>query len=394
MLTGDIEGNLGDQAILIATRELIEARSPSAEITVTARRPRDLPTHFGVRGLQRGFSGLPALARAARDADLVLCGGGGLFQDDDSLVKMPYWALRLLFVRGFNRRLAGWSLGVGPLRSVSSRAFARLAFRCMASISTRDEAARSLAKALSGKTVALVPDPAHALAPAPEAEVERWLSERALPRDGRPLLGVTLRRWLGAAPRWIPNHLASRLGVGGARRSTDSERLVERVADALVSVIDKTGAHVLFLPSYASPHEGDVWMCEEVARRCPTDSVHFAQIGDARLYKGVVGHLSALLSGRMHPLLFAAGMGTPSVGLSYNPKFSGSLEQVGNDCLLMTVERLLEEDGFETLRDALLAAIETRPDRRTSQLTLAQQRCAALAEQTRQALTGVLAGAT
>lgn len=105
ILSGDFEENLGDAAILAGTCRSLEALRPGVEISVAARDARREPREPAVRSVPRGLAGLPALAGAARRADLILCGGGGLFQDDDSLVKMPYWALRVAFARVLCPRL-------------------------------------------------------------------------------------------------------------------------------------------------------------------------------------------------------------------------------------------------------------------------------------------------
>jgi polysaccharide pyruvyl transferase CsaB len=382
ILSGDFEENLGDAAILAGTCRSLEALRPGVEISVAARDARRVPREPAVRSVPRGLAGLPALAGAARRADLILCGGGGLFQDDDSLVKMPYWALRVAFARVLCPRVVGWSLGVGPLRARVSRWLARFCFACMESISVRDAEARALAQSLTSRPVQLVPDPALLLAPAPDARVEGWLSEQRVPQDGRPLVGVALRRWFPPHARLVPNHVAARFRRAPAHQSAGSQRLIELVARALHAIVEKWNAHILLLPSYSVPHEGDVGMCEEVLRRCPEGSAQLARIDDAALYKGVVGRLSVLIGGRMHPTIFAAAMGVPVVGLAYNPKFAGFLALIGREDCVLDVERFVREERD----DALVALVGSALDRRTS----AAARCAELAEHTRVALARIV----
>ena len=125
ILAGDTDGNLGDRAIVTATCQRLRRIDPDAEISLVTSRPGRDRECLGIVPIARGLRGLPQLIQAARRSDLVICGGGGLFQDDDSLAKMPYWALRLLMLRPFSRRIAGLSIGAGPLRYRVSRMFAR-----------------------------------------------------------------------------------------------------------------------------------------------------------------------------------------------------------------------------------------------------------------------------
>jgi len=106
-----------------------------------------------IHAVRPGLLGFLQLIHAAKHADIILCGGGGLFQDDDSLIKMPYWALRVVLVRLFCNKIIGYSLGVGPLSAPTSRLFARLAFSCMQHISTRDPIAQRTAQNLTRKPV-------------------------------------------------------------------------------------------------------------------------------------------------------------------------------------------------------------------------------------------------
>ena len=92
--------------------------------------------------IPRGAAGVPALLRAAPPPDLVLIAGGGLFQDDDSRAKMPYWAARIGLLRTFNARVSALSIGAGPLTHPESRLSARIACASLDRISVRDRFAR------------------------------------------------------------------------------------------------------------------------------------------------------------------------------------------------------------------------------------------------------------
>jgi polysaccharide pyruvyl transferase WcaK-like protein len=125
-LAGDADGNLGDRATLKSMYEEIRTIYPHAGLTLVLsdriRAERDAYI------VPRGLHGFPKLCTAASQSDMVLCGEGGLFQDDDNLIKMPSWGLRVLLMRLLCRRVIGYSLGIGPLNAPTSRLFARLAF--------------------------------------------------------------------------------------------------------------------------------------------------------------------------------------------------------------------------------------------------------------------------
>ncbi|MDF1585484.1 polysaccharide pyruvyl transferase family protein [Marinimicrococcus flavescens] len=337
VLGGDADGNLGDRAILTAMVDELHALVPRLAISAVTGRS----SQHAIEPLPRGPAGLLKLCRAARRADLVLCGGGGLFQDDDSLVKMPYWALRVLLMRLLAPRVAGYALGVGPLAAPSSRLFARLAFACMERVSVRDPRAREVAAPLSSRSVELVPDPALLLRPRPREEALAALAAAGLPRDGRPLLGVAVRRWFPPRRRLVPHRIAYRFRGNAANEEAEARRLVVLVAESLDRMVAERGYRVLFLPSYDREHEGDGRVAAAVQARMRSDGdAHVLRLEDAALYKAVCGELDLMLAGRMHPAIFTAGMGRPVVGLAYNQKFHGFFDLLGQP------ERVLDVAGF------------------------------------------------
>src|SRR5215203_3474935 len=72
-------GNAGDEAILAAMLRELRALRPDLEITVASGDPERTGSGHGVRAVPA--ADLAALAAAIGESDLVVLGGGGLFQD-------------------------------------------------------------------------------------------------------------------------------------------------------------------------------------------------------------------------------------------------------------------------------------------------------------------------
>jgi polysaccharide pyruvyl transferase CsaB len=349
ILAGDADGNLGDHAILRAMCHQLRLGDPGLRLVVVSSQPERMARSTGAEVIPKGFGGLFAQLRAARRTDVVLCGGGGLFQDDDSLIKMPYWALRLAVVRLLCPRVIGYSLGVGPLRAGVSRAFTRLAFACMERVTVRDPVAQRTARPLTRKPVDVVPDPALLLDPAPSETAVAWLRDQGVPLDGRPLVGVALRRWFPPRFRVVPNRVSARFRRGRTADDSGSERLTGLVARVLDQVAESHRAHILFLPTYSVAHEGDDRICRKVGEKMSSHAWSLLPIDDPALYKGVTAHLSVLLGGRMHPAILAAAGGTPCVGLGYNSKFNGFFELLGHPEDVLDVASFVREERVSDL---------------------------------------------
>ena len=355
ILGGDADGNLGDRAILLAMVHELRELHPRSAIAVVSS--RGMPAGIDVTAIPRGPRGFPRLCAAIARSDLVICGGGGLFQDDDSLIKMPYWCLRVLFARALAGRVVGYSLGVGPLRSLTSRIAARCAFAAMEAVSARDPVAQATAQTLTAKPVALVPDPALLLQAATQETANSWLTAHSVPVAGNTLIGVAVRRWFPPARRLIPHKLRSRLAPSGRALSPESEHLAVLVGKVLDELIRRHDARALLMPSYSATHEGDVAMARAVMANMAESEVQLLEISDPALYKGIASRLHLFLGGRMHPTILAASAGTPVVGLAYNPKFGGLFGMLGLGAQVMDVIDFVNNERHEDLVNLASAAL-------------------------------------
>jgi len=357
ILAGDTDENLGDLAIVTATCDLLRSINPDIKISLVTSRPDRDRTRLDIKTISRGISGLSALFRTARDADVVICGGGGLFQDDDSLAKMPYWAVRLAFVRAASGSIVGLSIGAGPLDYRISRIFARFALRQLNPVSVRDPLAQSALAPLTSKNVEIVPDPAFLLTAAHEDLARKELRQSGVPVGDVPLVGVAVRRWFHKRSSLIPYKFAAKLGLQKSRGRQQMSAFVELAAAALDEVAERTNAHMVFMPTYNVEHEADIEVCRAISSKMQTGESTILQLEDPGLYKSVTGLLSVMLCGRMHAAILAAGQGTPIVGLAYNPKFFGMFSLVGQEDQCVSIDDFVNNASRRELAEMLVNAI-------------------------------------
>lgn len=362
ILAGDTEGNLGDRAILQSTCNELLSIKAELRISIISRKAEPLPGKQNIHAVKPGFRGFFQLIRAARQADMILCGGGGLFQDDDSLIKMPYWALRLLLLRLFCNNIVGYSLGVGPLSAPSSRLFARVAFFCMQHISTRDPIARDTAQNLTHKPVTIVPDPALLLQPLSEHQANDYLLTQDINNMNKPLIGVAVRRWFPAKARLIPNRVSAKFSHKNSSAVQQSEQLSGFFAKVLDRLVIEHNAYIVFMPSYNVSHESDDKLCHDILQRMETGAGKILHLDTPQLYKAISSKLSVFLCGRMHPSIFSAASGTPVVGLSYNPKFQGFFSLLGLKDYVMDVNNFVNFGLVDELTELTTEALTKTPD--------------------------------
>ena len=370
LLGGDADFNVGDRAILTALTRCLALHDPTVELSVVGHSATHASLPGVARVIPRGLAGMRALLGTASTSDRIVIAGGGLFQDDDSRAKMPYWAARIALLKACNARIAALAIGAGPLRHAESRAAARLACASLTSLSVRDHFARDALAACTKHTIEVVPDPAFMLDPAPPADARACLRRLGV-AEGRPLIAVTLRRWYHARGGFMPNALKSGLGIEPKRDHARFDGMLGVVAGALERLGKRLDADILLLPGYNTVHEADDAACEALRWRLPGVKVHIARVPDPRLYKALLGQAALVVSSRMHPLILAAGMGVPFVGLSYNGKFDGLYDRLGLAARALPLDLCPDSWGVSTLMAAAEAALDSPVDLRQRSEALA-----------------------
>jgi polysaccharide pyruvyl transferase CsaB len=189
--------NLGDEMILGAFLEWIrEADGVPTVISVNPHYTRGMHDVNAV-----GYNDLPAIVEAVAAADLLLLGGGGLFQDYDvfdarSLARFPaanvsQFAQFLFLADELGVDTAVLAQGVGPLRGDEARAVAAEVFQRAGTSSVRDEESALLLRAIAvERPVAIAPDPAWTLRTTPIEPASRYPA-----LAGRPVMALVLRDW-------------------------------------------------------------------------------------------------------------------------------------------------------------------------------------------------------
>jgi polysaccharide pyruvyl transferase CsaB len=139
--------NIGDDAILTAMLKSISGH----DVTVFSANPEKTNNEYGVNTaplfplgirscIKKGFR---RSIRALKEVDIVIFGGGGLFQDD-----YPYacflWAWQIFWIKHFNKPLFIYGAGVGPLKTKLGKKLTKWAFGKADVITVRDHYSRDL----------------------------------------------------------------------------------------------------------------------------------------------------------------------------------------------------------------------------------------------------------
>ncbi len=339
-------GNTGDEAILTAILAGLRRRAPETAFAVVSGDPESTARRHDVEAIP--WRDVAALSQRIGESDLVLVGGGGLFQDywglDTSTLLTPrhgeiaFYTAPAVLAALAKKPVVLYGLGVGPLRSPEARRYVLAAADTAVHLSVRDEASRDLLVEIGvpGPRVRLSADPAFALEPAAKT-----------PGPG------DLCRQLGVEPRGAVVALALRPWSIGVEPAAWEAQVVA----ALDRFLEREKATLLFVPLEKSPwtDKDDFELSARLAAslshsgRAAVLTEPLSPVATAQ----ILGSCDLVLGMRLHSLVFAASGGVPCVGLAYDPKVSSLLARLGVSPMGIGLTELTAEALSAKLQSAL-----------------------------------------
>lgn len=299
------KGNSGDEAILTVILSKIAAQDSTMPITVLSRKPMETRLKNHVNAIHT-FDFLRVF-RAMRHSALYLSGGGSLIQDATSTRSLLYYLHSIRDAKKRGCRVMMFGCGIGPVQRPRNRKRAAACIsRYVDFISLRDRLSLDELQKLGVKNVPVrvTADMALLSEPAGEAQTAVYLAQNGLSAQ-TPYLLLAPRPWTGAADCFAA------------------------FADAAEYGFRKYGLTPLLFAM--EPHR-DRAVCAEIASLLKVrgiDAMLLDAPTDTALCIATVKQAKAVLSMRLHTLIFAAGQGVPCAGIVYDPKVSGFMDSLG-----------------------------------------------------------------
>ncbi|MGQ9835823.1 MAG: polysaccharide pyruvyl transferase CsaB, partial [Thermoanaerobaculaceae bacterium] len=304
-------GNLGDEMILEAILQGL--RDAGHTITVLAGDPKALMEKYGVQA--QSYRDLAVLPELLQSADLVVVGGGGLFQEywpaqwstiyRSEHGSLTYYPAIAILAASLGTPVALYGIGVGPVSSAAGKRLIRAAVSSAQYVSVRDAESKRLLEEVgcNASTVQLAADPVFSLSPPP-------ISPKTSARKSLRV-GVNLRPWSFTVAQ---------------------ESWEEEVVRGMLQFARSTPIELLLLPFHhsPSPQEAD----EEVLKRLEAAaqrggvSVRWARPGNFAEGFQEIGGCDLVVAMRYHTVALAALAGVPFVALVYDPKVAHLARQL------------------------------------------------------------------
>lgn len=291
--------NAGDDAVLSAIVAGLKSCAESVDITVLSASPDATGRTYGVHAIPR--TSIADVSNAIRHCDLFISGGGSLLQDATSLLSLIYYLGTIWLARLFRRKVMILGQGIGPLRSPVSRFMTKMALNGVNLITVRDTESAELLRSIGvcTPTVRVTADPTLALSPCSPDHAMSLLAGAGI-GHGDDVIAVALRDW------------------------PEYDGLAERFHEAFAAISHELPAKLLLITMHTPD---DAVFSARVAHG--TDCVVQPGQWTPDELLGVLGQCKFVVGMRLHALIFAASVGVPCIGISYDPKVESFLDAIG-----------------------------------------------------------------
>lgn len=286
--------NLGDEAILKSIIMALKEADKNIEITVLSSNPTKTKENYNVKAINRW--NMNKIYRAIKSSDGVISGGGSLLQDVTSSRNILYYTAIMGMANYLNKPVFIYAQGVGPIYKNLNKKIVKHFLNKVQYISLRDEESFDLIKSIGVTTTSkVVPDPVMGLD----------FKNINIKNNNENYIVVSVRDW-----------------------NTKTEYLKE-IAKACDD-ISKTGIGIKLLPMHGKlDEETSIKMAEMMNSKVEILSNSIDIENKLKYIKGA----KLVIAMRLHALIFAGNVGTPMIGVSYDPKIESYLKLVKQPCI-------------------------------------------------------------
>lgn len=298
--------NAGDEAILEAIVSEMREIDISMPISVLSRKPEETAKRLSVKSMHT-FN-IAEFMKSLKTAKLYINGGGSLIQDVTSRRSLWYYLLTIVLAKKLGANVMMYGCGIGPVLHKGDISLTRFVLnRYVDAITLREPDSMAMLEdfGVTKPKIVLASDPALILKPAEDAKVDELFNKHNIPLDGAYVC-YGLRRW------------------------QNFEQKAEAVAKSAVHAYEKHGLTPLFISiNHANDSDASRLVIERLG------DIPYYNIEEAlptELSLGIMERMKLVVSMRLHGLIFAAGVGTAVVGISYDPKVTAFMRCVESSC--------------------------------------------------------------
>ncbi len=325
--------NYGDDIILLSMINSLREIEPDIDITVLSRNISPIPGNNSFHVVSR-FD-IRNTASIIKEADLFICGGGGILQDYSGFVfddhfgartrGLDFYALPVEMAYLMGKPLMLYAIGVGPLFNKMSRRYVKTILNWADIITVRDQPSADLIKSINPDVKPVVTaDPAVNFIKRPLARFQK--------EPGKKYAGICLRSW------FMKDH--------------ELESFIRNMAATADYLADRHGYNVVLFPFNKST--SDLKLLTKVYQSIKNKysaSLYEKMSMDETI--GVLSQMDFVIGMRLHSVIMSTSNYVPAIAVSYDDKVSNYMRLLGMEKYILSLEKIYTRSPKEILDDII-----------------------------------------
>lgn len=289
-------GNSGDDALLGAIINDIKEIDKSFSPIVLSHNTEITQKAYGVECADR-FNINQVVSAFKRSKALIL-GGGSLIQDVTSTKSLLYYLWCIKLAKKYGLKVMLYANGIGPIVKDNNKKRAAQILDTVDVITLRDEESAQFLKELgvTKPQIMVTADPAFSFV----GESEDISKSLGINGD---YVCMSVRNW-----------------------AESDTKVIAGIAQMADYICQKYSVTPVFVPMQ---FEKDLNPSKIIASKMTTDAVVIHKKLSVKQIVSLIKYSKAVVSVRLHMLIFGAASGVPSVGIEYDPKIRGFQNHIG-----------------------------------------------------------------
>jgi len=295
--------NIGDDALLFSVISNILQKRRDLKICLLTKNPKKvrnwLDGYFCNITAKHRFNFLSVM-RAVRKSKALVFGGGTHLMDSTSSRSFGYYSWQLRYAQKIGKKTILYANGIGPIYLEKNRAKAAEVAKNLAFATLRDEDAYNylLKLGINKERAYLTADEVSTIRQNGYFDAYKKDFREYIKGD---YIVISVRRWKYAGPEFFGKMAAA--------------------IDVICRMYNLIPVYIVMQP------KNDRLVSERLSQL--RGNAYFADVGgDIEKTLSIVRSAKAVISMRLHTLIFAAAFGVPMIGISYDPKVTGFLKPV------------------------------------------------------------------
>lgn len=263
------------------------------------------------------------VARAIKKCDVMLIGGGGIIQDQSSILNLIYYSIQMTIAKYYHKPVIFCFTGVGPIRSkVGSWTLSILAPSIRYAIVRDKKSKKILSNFMDSSKIYQASDPALNIKPR-----TRLITKHSDYAHLKPYFIISIRRWFFTIS-FLPTVITKNLNKLNFFNKRYRSYINSLASDLDIFLDNNPSLNAILVPLY-NPEDSVVNNDLMSLMRNKDRLILFKTRINEQIFLSVAQNAEFIIGMRLHSLILGASVNKPFISLSYSDKVDEFTKQMG-----------------------------------------------------------------